>query len=97
MNALTMAVLICCGVTALASPAEPAVAMIVAESVDINSADAATLERVLKGVGRSRAEAIVAYREANGRFYAAEELTAVKGIGAATVARNADRIRWPSG
>jgi len=63
------------------------------EQVNINVADAETLRRVLVGIGRSRAEAIVAYREANGKFYSAEELTAVKGIGASIVRRNKDRIR----
>ena len=63
-----------------------------AEQVNINVADAATLERVLTGIGRSRAEAIVAYREANGKFYSAEELTAVKGIGASTIEKNQSRI-----
>lgn len=62
------------------------------EHVNINVADAATLQRVLVGIGRSRAEAIVAYREANGKFYSADELTAVKGIGASIVRRNRDRI-----
>ena len=63
------------------------------EQVNINAADAETLQRVLAGIGRSRAEAIVAYREANGKFYSAEELTAVKGIGVSTIEKNQARIR----
>jgi len=47
---------------------------------------------VLVGVGRSKAEAIVAYREANGRFYSLEELLEVKGIGKSTLAKNSGRI-----
>lgn len=62
-------------------------------SVNINEADAETLANVLVGVGLSRAEAIVAYREAHGKFYSAEELTAVRGIGETTVARNEAKIR----
>lgn len=62
-------------------------------SVNINEADAATLAEMLTGVGISRAEAIVAYREAHGKFYSAEELTAVRGIGETTVAKNASKIR----
>ena len=62
------------------------------ERVNINSADAATLDRVLDGVGPSKAEAIVAYRKANGPFKSAEQLAAVKGIGLSTVERNRDRI-----
>jgi len=61
-------------------------------TVNINEADAATLAAVLDGVGLKRAEAIVLYRTQNGKFYSAEELTAVKGIGESTVARNEDKI-----
>ena len=62
------------------------------ERVNVNTADAATIAARLDGVGLKKAQAIVSYREANGRFDAAAELANVKGIGAATVARNADRI-----
>ena len=63
-----------------------------AEKVNINTADAGTLDRVLVGVGPSKAEAIVAYRKANGAFRSADQLAAVKGIGLATVDKNRDRI-----
>lgn len=49
--------------------------------VDLNTADAATLAKELKGIGPSRAEAIVAWREANGPFKSAEEIVLVQGIG----------------
>ena len=62
-------------------------------SVNINSADAETIASVLVGVGVEKAKAIVAYREQHGRFYVAEELTAVKGIGKSTVLKNEARIR----
>ena len=62
-------------------------------TVNINEADAATLAAVLDGVGLKRAEAIVLYREKNGKFYSAEELTAVQGIGESTVVRNEARIK----
>ena len=62
------------------------------ERVNINTADAATLDRVLDGVGPSKAEAIVAHRKANGPFKTADQLAAVKGIGLSTVERNRDRI-----
>jgi len=62
------------------------------EKVNINSADAATLDRVLDGVGPSKAEAIVAYRKANGAFRSPEQLASVKGIGLSTIERNRDRI-----
>lgn len=62
------------------------------QRVNINTADAPTIAGALDGVGLKKAEAIVAYREANGRFNAPAELTKVKGIGAATVARNEGKI-----
>lgn len=61
--------------------------------VDINSADAAQLSETLNGVGLSRAEAIVRYREQFGPFESVEELSEVKGIGDSTVERNRARIR----
>ena len=64
----------------------------VAELVNINTADAATLARVLKGVGQSRAEEIVRYREEHGQFVDMYELANVKGIGERTVEMNAERI-----
>ncbi|GAB3349825.1 ComEA family DNA-binding protein [Lysobacter tyrosinilyticus] len=63
-----------------------------AEKVNINTADAATIDRVLLNIGKSKAEAIVAYRKANGAFKSAEQLTLVKGIGLKTVEKNRDRI-----
>lgn len=63
-----------------------------ADRVNINTADAATLDRVLLNVGASKAEAIVAYRKAHGAFKSAEQLALVKGIGLRTVEKNRDRI-----
>ena len=68
-----------------------------AEKVDINSADAATLDRVLDGVGPSKAEAIVAHRKQHGAFRSADELAEVKGIGLSTVELNRDRITVGAG
>lgn len=62
------------------------------DKVDINTADAATLDRVLLNVGPSKAAAIVAYRKQHGPFRSADELAKVKGIGLSTVDKNADRI-----
>ena len=63
-----------------------------AERVNINPADAATIDRVLLNIGHSKAEAIVAYRKAHGAFRSAEQLALVKGIGLKTVEKNRDRI-----
>ena len=62
------------------------------EKVNINTADAQTIERVLVNIGTSKAEAIVAYRKANGAFKSADELANVKGVGLKTIERNRDRI-----
>ena len=62
------------------------------EQVDINKADAATLDRVLVNVGEAKAEAIVAHRKANGPFRSPEALAEVKGIGLKTVESNRDRV-----
>lgn len=63
-----------------------------AEKVNINTADVATLDRVLVGIGPSKAEAIVLYRKQNGAFRTADQLVGVKGIGLATIEKNRDRI-----
>ncbi len=63
-----------------------------ADKVNINTADAATLDRVLVNVGPSKAEAIVAYRKANGPFRSAEQLAQVDGIGLKTVEKNREMI-----
>ncbi len=60
--------------------------------VDINSADAKTLAESLSGVGLVRAEAIVAYRNANGPFRNIEDLASVKGIGKKTLEANRGAI-----
>ena len=67
-------------------------AMAQSGKVDLNSADASTLQRELIGVGEAKAKAIVAYRESNGAFASVEELLEVKGIGKTILDRNRDRI-----
>lgn len=76
-------------VWALAMAATPCLA----EPVDINHADAATIAAALSGVGQKKAEAIVAYRAEHGSFRSPEELARVKGIGARTVQINRENIR----
>lgn len=61
-------------------------------TVNINTADAATIAQVLDGVGESKAAAIVEYREKHGEFVSASDLTQVKGIGGSTVGKNTERI-----
>ena len=66
---------------------------VLAGPVDINTADAKTIARELKGIGLSRAQAIVDYREKNGPFKNAEELAKVKGVGMKVVEQNRPNIK----
>lgn len=59
--------------------------------VDLNQADATTLER-LPGIGPVLAAAIVAEREAHGPFASIEDLERVKGIGPRKTERLAGRV-----
>ena len=67
------------------------------DKVDINTATAAELDRVLVNVGAAKAQAIIEYRQANGPFKSVEELALVKGIGLKTVERNRDLIEARAG
>ncbi|WP_445672768.1 ComEA family DNA-binding protein [Pseudomonas inefficax] len=60
--------------------------------LDLNKADALTLQKELNGIGKAKAEAIVAYREANGPFASVDELLEIKGIGNALLERNRDKV-----
>ncbi len=66
---------------------------VLAGPVDINTADAKTIARELKGIGLSRAQAIVEYREKNGPFKNADELVNVKGVGMKVVEQNRPNIK----
>lgn len=78
--------------TALALTLAVALPTLAATPVNINKADATTIADALDGIGQSKAEAIVAYRDEHGPFKSAEELTQIKGIGQATLDRNRDAI-----
>ncbi|SQF99808.1 competence protein ComEA helix-hairpin-helix region [Paucimonas lemoignei] len=60
--------------------------------VNINTADAETLQKELSGIGKGKALAIVAYREANGEFTSVDELIEVKGIGKAILDKNREKL-----
>jgi competence protein ComEA len=72
----------------------PVVSQVQAPSgmLDLNTADAPTLQRELNGIGKAKAEAIVAYREANGPFASVDELLEIKGIGNALLERNRAKL-----
>ncbi len=61
-------------------------------SVNINTATAAELKDKLIGVGTKKAQAIVEYREKNGKFLSVEQITEVSGIGKVTLEKNRERI-----
>ena len=63
-----------------------------AAAVDINTADAQTLTKNIKGVGLAKATAIVAYREEHGKFQKVEDLVKVKGIGVKLIEKNRDLL-----
>ena len=87
---------LCLILTAVTAPsavqADDVVMASAVQTVNINEADAETLSRVLVGVGKSRAEAIVTYRDEFGPFYTPEDLLQVRGIGKSTLERNRARI-----
>ena len=62
------------------------------QPININSATAEQLSEGLVGIGPKKAEAIIAYRNANGGFVSVEELLEIKGIGSATLDKNRNLI-----
>lgn len=87
-----------------AAPATPSAAstptpLVVANQVTgdsakvyINTASASLLHQALQGIGKTKAEAIVAYREEHGNFASVDELLEVKGIGSLLLERNRDKL-----
>jgi competence protein ComEA len=67
-------------------------AAVAEEPVDINTASAEELAENLKGIGLSKAQKIIDYREANGGFGHVDELVNVQGIGIRTVDLNRGMI-----
>lgn len=74
-----------------AAPAAPAMATPATTKVNINTADAVALTTV-KGIGKSKAKAIIAYREQNGAFKSVDDLTKVKGIKEKALAKFKDQL-----
>jgi len=64
----------------------------VQQQININNASAVEIAATLKGVGLKTANAIVAYRKANGAFKSVESIAMVKGVGSKTLAKNSARI-----
>lgn len=66
----------------------------VVQSLNINAATAEEIALLIKGIGPSKAAAIVEFRELHGPFNALEELAQVKGVGEKTLAKNKALIRF---
>ena len=61
------------------------------EVININTANKEQLMKI-SGVGKTKAEAIIAHREKNGDFKTKEDITKVRGIGKATFEKIKDKI-----
>jgi competence protein ComEA len=100
---VVFALLTSASITAIAAPAvtpeaggavvmQGASSTVQSGKIDLNAADAPTLQRELAGVGEAKALAIVAYRETNGPFASIDELLEVKGIGKAILDKNREKL-----
>jgi len=63
-----------------------------AAPVNINIASASEIAEALNGIGLSKAQAIVEYREAYGEFSRSDEIVFVRGIGESTFEKNKSDI-----
>ncbi|KTD40662.1 ComEA family DNA-binding protein [Legionella parisiensis] len=65
---------------------------VVIHKIDLNTADLSMLTGSVKGIGKKRAEAIIAYRKSHHGFKSLEELAEVKGLGQHFVTANRDKL-----
>ncbi|WP_281557251.1 ComEA family DNA-binding protein [Thalassomonas sp. RHCl1] len=91
---LLIALLTCFSALSMADkmPEQAKVMDVASQTVDINQASLDDLIS-LKGVGKKRAQAIISYREMNGKFASVDDLLKVKGIGAKVLADNIQRLK----
>lgn len=64
----------------------------VKQKINLNTADISALTGSVKGIGKKRAEAIIAYRDSHQGFKAIEELAEVKGIGQHFILANREKL-----
>jgi len=97
MNARILAILVSLSFLNIQVHAESPVIHVpqatVAESkIDLNKADLSKLTGSFKGIGKKRAEAIIAYRESHQGFKSIEELADVKGFSQRYMEANRDNL-----
>ena len=61
--------------------------------VNINKADAKTLDKELDGVGPAKAQAIIKYRTEKGEFKSVQDLKKVEGVGDSILDANKANIK----
>lgn len=61
------------------------------DKISLNQASIEQLQQ-LNGIGQKKAEAIIEYRQKNGKFKTIEDIQQVKGIGPALFAKNKDKL-----
>jgi competence protein ComEA len=66
---------------------------VLAEPVNVNTADASALAKALNGIGPAKAKAIVTYREKNGPFKTVDSLAMVEGITQKVIDKNRADIK----
>lgn len=67
---------------------------LMAQEVNVNTADAQSIAESLNGIGLKKAEAIVAWRTEHGNFTDLASLEQVKGIGEKTLDKNKESIQF---
>lgn len=67
--------------------------VVVTNKINLNKTDVSALIGSFKGIGKKRAEAIIAYRNSHQGFKSIEELAEVKGIGQRFVSANREKLK----
>ncbi|MDN4503162.1 helix-hairpin-helix domain-containing protein [Alteromonadaceae bacterium BrNp21-10] len=82
LSYILLVIVLACSFTVVADGqlAEAKAAASKMAAININTASAKELMK-LPGIGKTKAEAIVAYREKNGNFMSLDDLTNVEGVG----------------
>ena len=77
----------------IATPGSPTNQSLDANKINLNKVDSVVLAGSFKGIGKKRAEAIIAYRDAHQGFKSLDELAKVKGIGSHFVSANIEQLK----